>query len=65
MRDVERRDLRLLDDTAQLVAQSQAQLGVEVRERLVEQQDARLVDQRAGKRDTLHLPAGELRDGTF
>ena len=50
-----------LDDAAQLVAQAQAQLGVEVRERLVEQQELRVVDEAAGERDALHLPARELR----
>ena len=50
-----------LDDAAQFVAQPQAQLGVEIRERLVEQQDARVVDQRTRERDALHLSAGQLR----
>ena len=38
-----------------------AQLRIEVRHRLVEQHQPRLVDQRAGKRDTLLLAAGQLR----
>ena len=40
-----------------------AQLGVEVGERLVEQQHARLDDERARKRDALLLAARELRRG--
>ena len=59
MRHVERGDAGLLDDAAQVVAQPQPQLGVEVAERLVEQQELRLVDQAARQRDPLHLPAGE------
>ena len=34
--------------------------GVEVRQRLVEQQQMRPLDQRAGERDALLLAAGEL-----
>src|SRR5881628_4145591 len=37
-----------------------AELRVEVRKRLVEQQDLRLDDERARHRDALLLPAGEL-----
>src|SRR5690606_33679249 len=37
-----------------------AQLEVERSERLVEQQDVRVVDERASQRDALLLPAGEL-----
>ena len=37
-----------------------AQLGVEIGERLVEQDHRRLVDQRARERDALLLAAGEL-----
>ena len=39
----------------------QAQRGVEVRQRLVEQQELRLLDQGAGERDALLLAAGQLR----
>ena len=42
---------------AQIVAQPQAQLGVEVRQRLVEQQQLRPVDDAARQRDALHLAA--------
>ena len=44
-------------DLAQLDLHLLAQLGVEIGERLVEQQDARLDDQRAGQRDALLLAA--------
>ena len=44
-----------------LGAHLRAQLGVEIRERLVEQEDVGLADQRAGERDPLALAAGELR----
>ena len=45
---------------AQLAAHPQAQELVEGRERLVEQQDARLGDERPGQRHALLLPAREL-----
>ena len=60
MRDVDGGDADLLLDAADLGAHGNAQLGVEVRERLVEEQHARLDDQRAGKRHALLLTAGEL-----
>ena len=44
----------------ELLAGRRAQLGVEVRERLVEQEDLRLADDRARERDPLALAAGEL-----
>ena len=43
-----------------LGAHGQPQRGVEVGERLVEQQELRLLDQRAGERDALLLAAGQL-----
>ena len=57
VRDIERGHAGLLDDAAQVVAQPQAQLGVEVGQRLVEQQQLRLVDEAARQRHALHLPA--------
>ena len=60
VRDVDGGDADLLLDAADLGAHGNAQLGVEVRERLVEEQHARLDDQRAGKRHALLLTAGEL-----
>ena len=43
-----------------LGARLDAQLGVEVRERLVHQEHLRLADDRATERDALALAAGEL-----
>ena len=48
-----------------LAAHLDPQLGVEVRERLVEQQHVRLDDDRAGDRDALELPAGQLMRPAF
>ena len=48
--------LELLD----LLAGRGAQFGVEVRERLIQQQHGRLADQRASERDALALAAGKL-----
>ena len=48
------------EQLGQLVAQFLAQLEVEIGERLVEQHQARILDQRAGERGALLLPAGEL-----
>ena len=45
---------------ADLLAHRAAQAGIEVRERLVEQQHRRLEDERARERDALLLAAGEL-----
>ena len=41
-----------------------AQLGVEIRQRLVEQKDGGLAHQRPADRDALALAAGELRGAT-
>ena len=60
MRDVHRRDAQRLLDAADLRAHGHAQLRVEVGQRLVEQQHARLHDHRAGQRHALLLAAGEL-----
>src|SRR5439155_12798622 len=49
--------LQALDLAAHLMAQPR----VEVRERLIEEQDVRPLDQRARERDALLLAAGELR----
>jgi hypothetical protein len=51
VRHVDGRDARVLDDAAQVVAQAQAQLGVEVGQRLVEQEQLRVVDEAARQRD--------------
>ena len=55
-----RRDAELVLQLADLDAHGLAQLGVEVRQRLVEQQHVGPDDQRARQRDALLLAAGEL-----
>ena len=60
VRNVNGGDADLLLDAADLRAHRDAQLGVQVGERLVEEQNARLDDERAGERHTLLLTAGEL-----
>jgi type 1 glutamine amidotransferase len=57
MRDVDRRRLHLPMQALQFGAHSDAQLRVQVRERLVEQKGLRLPDDRAPDRDALPLPA--------
>ena len=61
VRHVDRRDAEPVLQLAQLDAHVGAQLGVEVRERLVEQQHRGLEHEGARQRDALLLPAGELR----
>ena len=60
VRDEDGADLKVENELADPVARLLAQLGVEVRQRLVEQQHARLVDERPADRDALLLTAGEL-----
>ena len=60
MRDVHERGAGLAVHAPQLDLHLQPDLEVERRERLVEQQHARAVDERAGQRDALHLAAGQL-----
>src|SRR3546814_16819359 len=57
--DVDRREAELLLQLADVLAHTPAQLGVEIGERLVAQQNRRLQHQRAGDRDALLLAAGE------
>ena len=61
VRDEHGRDVDLVVQPPQPLAQLGADLGVERAERLVEQQHARLDRQRAGERHALALAAGELR----
>ena len=61
VRDVDRRRVEALQQRLELRAHLEPKQGVEVRERLVHQQDVGLRGDRAGHRDTLALPAGELR----
>ena len=60
VRDVHERHSEPLLQRAQLPAQLNAKLGVEIGQRLVEQQDLRLQDERASDGDALLLSAGEL-----
>ena len=60
VRDVDRRRLQALVQRLDLGAHRDAQLGVEVRQRLVEQEDLRVAHDGASHRDALALSAGEL-----
>ena len=60
VRDVDRGGAHLLVHALDLGAHLHAQLGVEVRERLVEQEHLRIAHDRAAHRDALALPAGQL-----
>ena len=60
VRDQHRGRAGLDEDALQLLAHEQRHLVVERRERLVEEQDFRLDDQRAHDRDELLLAAGHL-----
>ena len=61
VRHVDEGDADVLLDALELDLQLLAQAQVQRAERLVEQQRARPVDERAGERDALLLAAGELR----
>ncbi len=60
VRHVDERDADLALNPLELELHRVPQLEVEGAERLVEQQRARVVDQRAGQRDALLLAAGQL-----
>ncbi len=60
VRHIDRRVAILVVQSANLEAHLLAQVGVEVRQRLIEQQSLRLHDQRASKRHALLLAAGEF-----
>ena len=60
VRHVDRRRLEALVQLLDLGAHLHAQLRVEVRQRLVEQEHLRIADDRAAHRDALPLAAGEL-----
>ena len=60
MRHVDGRDREPALQVPNFLSHLDAQLGVEVRQRLVEQQHARLDDDRARQRDALLLAAREL-----
>ena len=61
VRDVKDRHAELLLQRFDFEAHFLAQVGVEVVQRFVEQQDARFMDQRPGQRDALLLATGKLR----
>src|ERR1700761_6598257 len=61
MRDVHEGDAEFLLPALEFGAHLHAQEGIECGERLVEQQAARLVEERARKRNALLLSARELR----
>ena len=65
VRDVDRGDAEPPLQLPQLDAHPLAQLCIEVRERLVEEQDLRTAHQRPREREALLLPPGELRRGAF
>ena len=58
VRDEQRRDLQALREHLEFDAHVVTELGIEVRERLVEQQRLRLTDERTRKGETLLLAAG-------
>ena len=58
--DVDRREAELALQALELEAHAVAQLGVEIGQRLVEQQQLRLHHQRARQREPLLLAAGKL-----
>ena len=60
MRDEQRRDPLVTLQRANLVAQREPRRGIQCRQRLVEQQRARLEHQRTCERDPLLLAAGQL-----
>src|SRR5262245_3069000 len=61
MSDIDRGDLVFLDHPFQLDAQGAPQLGIEVRKRLVEQEQLWIAGKRPCQRDSLALTAGKLR----
>src|SRR5207247_2491526 len=63
--DIDRRDTEPPLQLAQLDAHALPQLRVEIRERLVQQEQLRLAHERARQREPLLLAAGELRRGAF
>ena len=61
MGDEDRRYVDLLQERANLTSKRSSNLSVESTERLIEEQDLRIVREGAGDRDSLLLPAGKLR----
>ena len=65
MGDVDRGDAQAALQPSDLGAHLAAELGIQVRQRLIEEERIRLSDDRAAHRDTLPLPAGEVGRLTF
>ena len=61
VRDIDRGDAKALDEFAQLDPDLFPELGVEIAQRLVQQQDLRLLNQRTGQRQALLLSAAKER----
>ncbi|MNE73468.1 hypothetical protein D3C80_1694810 [compost metagenome] len=59
MRNVDEGRAQLLMQLNQLDAHLLAELGIEVRQRLIHEEDRRLLNHRPGQRDPLTLAAGE------
>ncbi len=59
MRDMNGGEAEALMQAFQLMPHGQPDLGIEVGERFVEQQDRRIHRQRPAERNTLALPAGQ------
>jgi hypothetical protein len=57
VRDIDRGHIQQLGELSQLHTHLVAQLGIQVAQRFVKQQQPRLMDQGAGQRDTLLLAA--------
>src|SRR5829696_9571447 len=62
VRDVDRGEAEAILERLDLLAQLHAHLGVEVRQRLVEEEELRVDGERAPERHALALAAGEVRD---
>ena len=60
VRDEDRRQREVAEQLVQLGAHRRLGVGVQRRERLVEEEDAGIVRERAGERDALPLAAREL-----
>jgi hypothetical protein len=60
VRHIDRGDAEFGDDAADLGAHLEPELRVEVRERLVKEEDTRLEDERPGEGDALLLATGEF-----
>ena len=62
MRDIDRREAEFLADAADLASHFQAQTGIQIRKRFIEQKAARTHHQCASEGDTLLLSTRKLGD---